>query len=45
MYFSRNGINHGKESYFDMFNPIARRQILRTRCILDGELVIYNRAA
>ena len=44
LYFSRRGINHGEHSKYGVMDEVVRRALGpgETRCILDGELVVYN---
>ena len=42
-YFSRRGIDQTDASSFGIFDAAVRRQIAETECVLDGELVVWNR--
>ena len=44
-YFSRVGKEHGEGSSYNVLDPIVELQVVPKRCILDGELVVWNKVA
>ncbi len=44
-YYSRNAVEHGEYSSYTAFNKAACAQLTDLNCILDGEMVIWNKLA
>lgn len=42
--FSRRGREHCNWSCYDIIAPAVEAQLVRRPCILDGELVVFNKA-
>lgn len=42
-YYSRNGLDHGEQSGYTVFNAVLDEQITREQYILDCELVAWNK--
>ncbi len=43
-YFSRNAHDHGDKSDYGVLNEMVYKQLRCKQAILDGELVVWNRA-
>ena len=43
-WFSRKGIDHGVQSDYNVLNPLVKERLKSTKCVLDGELLIWNTA-
>ncbi|KAK9809528.1 hypothetical protein WJX73_008973 [Symbiochloris irregularis] len=43
-YMSRRAIDHGPRSLFNLMDEVVAQQVASTECILDGELIVWNRA-
>ena len=43
-YWSRRGLDHATASGFGAFDPVVRAQVVPGSCILDGEILVYNKA-
>jgi hypothetical protein len=43
-YFSRRAIEHGERSNYSIMDELLRRCIAPTTAILDGELIVWNKA-
>jgi ATP-dependent DNA ligase len=43
-WFSRKGIDHGVQSDYNILNPLVKERLKSTKCVLDGELLIWNTA-
>jgi DNA ligase-4 len=41
-YFTRNNFDFGPRGY-DVLNRLFKRRLAKDRCVLDGELVIWNK--
>ena len=42
-YFSRNGLDHGEQSGYTIFNTVLEEQVKEEQYILDCELVAWNK--
>jgi DNA ligase-4 len=42
-YYSRNSVEHGEYSGYCVLNEVLATQIKPDRCVLDGELIIWNK--
>ena len=38
------GIDHGVQSGYDILNPLIEQRMRSTRCVLDGELLVWYAA-
>ena len=43
-FFSRRGKEHGALSSYDVLDVVVKKAVRHQRCILDGELVVWNKA-
>ena len=43
-YFSRRGVEHGEYSGYDLFDVVVKKQLKHDKCILDGEMIVWNKA-
>ncbi|KAK9791616.1 hypothetical protein WJX73_000051 [Symbiochloris irregularis] len=43
-YMSRRAIDHGPRSLFNVMDEVVAQQVASAECILDGELIVWNRA-
>ena len=43
-WFSRNGIDHGVKSSYNVLDALIKKHLRATKCILDGELLVWNTA-
>ena len=41
-WFSRRGIDHGVQSDYNILNPLIKQRLRSTKCVLDGELLVWN---
>jgi ATP-dependent DNA ligase len=44
LYYSRRGIEHGTYSKYDILDPVIRAQLRESGVILDGEIIVWNKA-
>ena len=42
-YYSRNSVEHGEYSGYSVLDEAFRKQIRSEKCVLDGELIIWNK--
>lgn len=42
MWYSRNGIEHGVKSNYRLLDPMIKACLRSSKCILDGELLVWN---
>lgn len=43
-YFSRRGVEHGEYSGYDIFDVVVKKQVKHEKCIVDGEMIVWNKA-
>jgi ATP-dependent DNA ligase len=43
-YYSRRGIEHGSYSSYTVLDTFIRKQLRQSGLILDGEVVVWNKA-
>lgn len=43
-YFSRSANEHGEQSGYKIFDEVVKQQVAVGTCVLDGELVVWNRS-
>lgn len=43
-YYSRRGIDHAEHSGYDIFDVVVKKQLKHDKCILDGEMIVWNKA-
>ena len=43
-WYSRSGIEHGGRSHYRLLNPMVKACLRSSKCILDGELLVWNTA-
>lgn len=45
-YWSRRGVDHASAtgSGYSVFDPVLKAQVTSSSCILDGEIVVFNKA-
>lgn len=43
-YWSRRGIEHGQHTGFSVMDAVVKKQLKHDRCILDGEMIVWNKA-
>ena len=41
-WFSRQGIEHGAKSSYNILNDLVWTRVRSSKCILDGELLVWN---
>ena len=42
-YISRAAIDHGERSNYSLMDEAVKRQVREETCILDGELIVWNK--
>ncbi len=43
-FFSRNALDHGMKSSYDILIPVFEKQVMPGDFILDGELIVWNKS-
>lgn len=43
-YWSRNAKEHGELSGFTVMDAVVKKQLKHEKCILDGEVIVWNKA-
>lgn len=43
-YFSRRGLEHSLSRAFSAMDAVVLRQLLHEECVLDGELLVWDRS-
>ena len=42
-YYSRNGLDHGEQSGYTLFNAVLAQQVKAEEYILDCEIIAWNK--
>ena len=42
-YYSRRGVEHGEYSGFTVMDAVVKKQLKHEKCILDGEMIVWNK--
>jgi DNA ligase-4 len=42
-YYSRRGVEHGEYSGFTVMDTVVKKQLKHEKCILDGEMIVWNK--
>lgn len=42
-YFSRRAIEHGSASCYSVMDEVVSQQVASSDCILDGEIIVWNK--
>ena len=42
-YYSRRGVEHGEYSGFTVMDAVVKKQLKHDKCILDGEMIVWNK--
>lgn len=43
LYYSRNALEHGEQSGYRIFDTVIKQQIQADMCVLDGEIIVWNK--
>ena len=42
-YYSRRGIDNGEHTNFTIMDAVVKKQLKHDKCILDGEIIVWNK--